>query len=121
MKAAQITKYGGTDAITLASNIPTPTVSEGKVLIEVHAAGVNPFDWKLREGYMQQMIPLQFPSILGGDLAGVIKEIGPGVTGLTPGDKIYGQAMTLTGGSGAFAEYAVAPTKTLALAPNNID
>ena len=82
--------------------------SAGKVLVIVKAAGVNPIDWKIREGYMQQKIQLQFPSTLGMDLSGVVEQVGEGVSAFKQGDEVYGQAAVVTGGSGAFAEMALA-------------
>ncbi len=116
MKAAQLTKFGESDAIAINS-ITIPEVSEGKVLVEVHAAGVNPVDWKIRSGMME--IPL--PATLGGDFSGVIKETGPGVSVFRAGDEVYGQAAVYRGGSGAFEEFALADTDTIALKPGRLD
>lgn len=121
MKAAQIKGYGSNEVVEINPNVPTPNPSAGKVLVLVKAAGVNPVDWKIREGYMQQMIKLQFPSTLGMDFSGVIKEIGDdGVFGFKQGDEVYGQASVITGGSGAFAEMALAPAQTIAHKPKNL-
>ncbi|MGC2384856.1 MAG: alcohol dehydrogenase catalytic domain-containing protein, partial [Nitrososphaeraceae archaeon] len=70
--------------------------------------------WKIREGYFQQMIPLQFPFTLGMDFSGIVKEIGEGVSDFKQGDEVYGQAGVVTGGSGAFAEMALAKTESIA-------
>jgi hypothetical protein len=67
MKSAQFKRYGGSDVIEINQTTPTPTLAAGNVLVEIKAAGINPIDWKIREGYMQQMIPIQFPSTLGMD------------------------------------------------------
>jgi NADPH:quinone reductase-like Zn-dependent oxidoreductase len=90
-----------------------PTVSTGKILVNVKASGVNPADWKIREGYFEQMAPLQFPSTLGMDFSGIVKQIGEEgeddmSSDFKEGDEVYGQASVLTGGSGAFAELALA-------------
>ncbi|MCZ7380202.1 MAG: NADP-dependent oxidoreductase [Candidatus Methanoperedens sp.] len=121
MKAAQIKKYGGSEVVEINNNAPKPTVSEGHLLIEVHAAGINPVDWKIREGYMAQMLPLKFPATLGGDFSGVVVEVGAGVSGYKKGDEVYGQAGTLRGGSGSFAEFVLADIKITALKPKNIN
>ncbi len=105
MKAAQINGYGGKAVMAVTDNAPRPPIEANQVLIEVHAAGVNPFDWKVREGYMQQMLPLTFPATLGGDLAGIVSELGSSVDGFTVGDEVYGAAGALSG-VGSFAEYA---------------
>lgn len=76
MKSAQISKYGSSEVIEINQSTSEPIVSSGKVLVIIKAAGVNPADWKIREGLMQQMISLQFPSTLGMDFSGVIKQVG---------------------------------------------
>jgi alcohol dehydrogenase len=120
MKAAQINSYGPKDAIKTANDAPKPQAQEGQVLIEVHAAGVNPFDWKLREGYMKEFIPLKFPATLGGDFAGIISEIGEGVSGLNVGDEVYGSA-NAAGGQGSFAEFTPANADQTARKPKSVD
>jgi NADPH:quinone reductase-like Zn-dependent oxidoreductase len=62
MKSVQINRYGGSEVVEINNDIPEPTVSAGNVLANVKAAGVNPTDWKIREGTLQQIMPLQFPS-----------------------------------------------------------
>ncbi len=119
MKAARIHRYGA-DAVQIDADVPTPQVQPNTVLVRVHAAGVNPFDWKLRAGYMAQAIPLTFPTTLGGDFSGVITAVGTGVTGFSVGDEVYGQAHILTGGTGSFAEIARASTATIARKPKNL-
>ena len=70
MKSAQFKRYGGSDVIEINQTTPTPTLTAGNGLVEIKAAGINPIGWKIREGYMQQMIPLQFPSTLGMEIVG---------------------------------------------------
>ncbi len=120
MKAAQINKYGGSDVVEINENAPKPTVSEGHLLIEVYAAGVNPLDWRIREGYMRQVVQLKFPATLGGDYSGIVAEVGEGVSGFEKGDEVYGQASIVRDGSGSFAEFALAQTNTTALKPENM-
>lgn len=120
MKTAQINKYGGKEVIEINSNVSKPQVAEGKIVIEVHAAGINPIDWKIRQGYMAQMMPLQFPATMGGDFSGVATEVGEGVSGLRVGDEVYGQAGVLLGGSGTFAEYALVLSQNVAKKPKNV-
>ncbi len=120
MKAAQINKYGGNEVVEINEEIPVPAVSRGHLLIEVHAAGVNPVDWKIREGYMSQTVPLKFPVTLGGDFSGIVTEVGKGVPGYKKGDEIYGQAGIMRDGSGSFAEFVSADASTAAHKPKNI-
>jgi alcohol dehydrogenase len=122
MKAAQMKGYGSSDeVIEINENVPAPNdPSAGKVLVKIKAAGINPIDWKIREGYMQQMIPLQFPSPLGLDFSGVIEKVGQGVSEFRQGDEVYGQASIMSGGSGAFAEMALANADAIAHKPKSL-
>src|SRR3954452_14752200 len=122
MKSVQINRYGGSEVIEINQSIPEPAVSAGKVLVSVKAASVNPADWKIREGGLQQMIQLQFPSTMGMDFSGVIKQVGEGVSNseFNQGDEVYGQAGVVNGGSGAFAEMALAKTETIANKPKRL-
>ncbi len=120
VKAAQISEYGDPSVIHI-SDIPTPKPGPGQVLVEVHGSSLNPADTGLRNGAMQKFIPLQLPVTLGGDIAGVVKEVGEGVSNLKPGDKVYGQAYAVFGDSGAYAEYAVTEAERLGSMPKNID
>ena len=77
MKSTQINTYGGSEVVEINQNTPAPNdPSAGKVLVDVKAAGVNPVDWKIREGHFHQRIPLQFPLTLGMDFSSVIEKIG---------------------------------------------
>jgi NADPH:quinone reductase-like Zn-dependent oxidoreductase len=121
LRSARIKKYGNSEEVVeINQSVPEPIVSAGKVLVIVKAAGVNPADWKIAEGFMQQMIPLQFPSTLGMDFSGVVKQIGEGVSSVSQGDAIYGQASVFTGGSGAFAEMALANAESITHKPKSL-
>ena len=121
MKSAQFNRYRGSEVIEINQNTPEPTLTSGKVLVSIKAAGVNPADWKIREGAFQQMIHLQFPFTLGMDFSGVIKQVGEGVSSdFKQGDEVYGQAGTINGGSGAFAEVALAKTESIANKPKRL-
>ena len=123
MKSAQIKRYGGSDVIEINQTTSTPNLAAGDVLVEIKAAGINPIDWKIREGYMQEMIPIQFPSTLGMDFSGVIKQVDEGVTSsdFKQGDEVYGQAGVTNGGSGAFAELALANVEHIAYKPKRLN
>jgi alcohol dehydrogenase len=122
MKSVQINRYGGSEVIEINQSIPEPAVSAGKVLVSVKAASVNPADWKIREGGLQQMIQLQFPSTMGMDFSDVIKQVGEGVPNseFNQGDEVYGQAGVVNGGSGAFAEMALAKKESIANKPKRL-
>jgi alcohol dehydrogenase len=123
MKSAQINQYGGSEVIEINQSTSEPTVSSGKVLITIKAAGVNPADWKIREGGLQQIISLQFPSTLVMDFSGVVKQVGEGVppSEFKQGDEVYGQAGVVTGGSVAFAEMALANKESIAHKPKRLN
>lgn len=120
MKAAQINTYGDASVIKI-TDVDTPSITDAQVLVEVHASSINPFDSKLRSGAMQQFIPLTFPVTLGGDIAGVVKEVGSKIAHLTVGDKVYGQAAAVAGNSGAFAEFAATAADQVAKMPAHLD
>jgi alcohol dehydrogenase len=125
MKSAQINRYGSSNVIEINQNTSASlSTSSGKILVDVKASGVNPVDWKIREGYMQQMMPLQFPATLGMDFSGVIKDVGSdqdiSTADLKQGDEIYGQASVTKGGSGAFSEMAVTNADNIAFKPKNL-
>ena len=108
--------------IEINQNTPSPIISPSKVLVELKAAGINPIDWKIREGYMKQVISLQFPSTLGMDFSGIIKQIGEDISSNSKqGDEVYGQASVTNGGSGAFAEIALTNIENIALKPKSLD
>jgi len=119
MRAAQIKSYGGVEVIEINENAPAPVPTENQILVEVYAAGVNPVDWKIREGFLKEMIPLNFPATLGGDFAGKVSALGEGVVDFQIGDEVFGQASTMHGGS--FAEFAIASTSSASSKPKNTD
>ena len=120
MKAAQIAEYGGPELVKEVEGITEPKPGEGQVAIEVYAASVNPFDNIVRSGQARQMKELEFPATLGGDFAGVVRELGDAAQGFQVGDEVYGQANALSG-QGSFAEVVPVNTDSLALKPKNTD
>jgi alcohol dehydrogenase len=133
MKAVQISRYGGSEVVEIKQVVPSPSTTKpvtDKILVDIKAAGVNPVDWKIREGHMQQMMNPKFPLTLGMDFSGVVQEIGgeggeegeePAPTGLKKGDELYGQAAVPSGGSGAFAEMAVTNADSVAPKPKSLN
>jgi NADPH:quinone reductase-like Zn-dependent oxidoreductase len=130
MKAIQIKKYGSNDVVEISETASVPTISSGKILVNINAAGVNPVDWKIREGYFQQIMPLQFPSTLGIDFSGVVKQPEDASSGFKQGDEVYGQASVFSGGSGAsvfsggsgaFAELALVNKDSFAYKPKTLN
>ncbi|WP_265182924.1 lysine--tRNA ligase [Bacillus gaemokensis] len=88
MKTIIINQYGGIEQLQ-EGQIQKPIPKTNEVLIQIHAAAVNPVDWKIRKGELQEKLPFVFPIILGLDVAGVIEEVGAGVKHFKPGDKVY--------------------------------
>lgn len=121
MKAIQIKKYGSNDVVEVNETASAPSLSSGKILVNIKASGVNPVDWKIREGYMQQIMPLQFPSTLGMDFSGVVKQVEDAHSDFKQGDEVYGQASIFSGGSGAFAELALASIDSIAHKPKTLN
>lgn len=117
MKAAQLTKYGGKESISV-QDVKVPTIEPDQILVKVAAAAINPFDVMVREGYARAMAELNFPATLGGDFAGTVKEIGENVEGFKVGDLVFGQAGALSG-NGSFAEYVpIKASQAAVIAPN---
>jgi NADPH:quinone reductase-like Zn-dependent oxidoreductase len=112
MQAVRVHRFGGLEAITV-EQIPRPVPQEGQVLIQVKAAGVGPWDALIRAGKsgLHQSLPL----ILGSDLAGIVAEVGPGVTAFQPGEEVFGVTGPLF--TGAYAAYALADAAMIAPKP----
>jgi NADPH:quinone reductase-like Zn-dependent oxidoreductase len=117
MKAVRIHNYGGPEVLKYEA-APRPEPGKGEVLIRVHAAGVNPIDWKVREGQMKDFWPHKFPLILGWDLSGVVEELGKGGSRFKIGDEVY--SLPDPTRNGAYAEYIVVRESELALKPNSL-
>lgn len=111
MKAVQINQYGGVEVLQI-NEISEPKPGKDQVLVEVYAASINPVDYKIRSGMLKQWMPLEFPATLGGDFAGKVIETN---------EEVFGSAIVLNGGSGAFAEKLVANTKNIAPKPKSVD
>jgi len=114
MRAIAEETFGGPIALI---DLPTPEIGTGEVLIRVRAAGVNPFDWKVADGALEDQMKHRFPLILGFDAAGVIERVGADVTGLAEGDEIYGYLFKPVIGEGTYAEYVGAPATIVAKKP----
>lgn len=111
MQAIRVYAYGAADQLKY-EQAPLPEPKEGEVLVRVHAAGVNPADWKVREGLFKAFSNAEFPYTPGSDVAGVVVLVGPGVSGFHEGQKVYGRS-----NNGSYAEYATAAASALAPSP----
>ncbi len=118
MKAVVIRSYGGREVLDV-EEVPVPGIADDEVLIRVHAAGVNPVDWKVRAGYLKEMLPYEFPLTLGWDVSGTVAEAGSNVTGFSAGDEVY--ALADISRNGSYAEYIVVKADGVSLKPDSLD
>lgn len=119
MKAMIIEQTGGPEVLKYA-DMPTPEPAAGEVLVKIAYAGVNPADWKNRQGMLEQYRPYYFPYIVGFDAAGVVAAVGEGVTEFSPGDRVVTPTNHGQGGQGSYAEYAVANVDRVARIPDTL-
>lgn len=118
MKALTFKRYGKSPEIGF-SDLPRPTLKADELLVEVHAAGLNPIDNMVMTGMFKPILSFQFPATLGSDLAGVVVAVGSQVTRFKPGDAVFASLFDL--GRGSLAEFAVVPEHAAALKPANLD
>ena len=118
MKALTFKRYGKSPEIGFA-DLPRPAPKADELLVEVHAASVNPIDNMIPTGLFKAVVKFQLPATLGSDLAGVVVEVGSRVTRFKPGDAVF--ASIFDQGTGSIAEFAVVPDSAAALKPANLD
>ena len=115
MQAIRVHRFGGIDSLVV-EDVPRPTPGDGEVLLRVKAAGVGPWDAWIRSG--RSVIHQPLPLILGSDVAGVVEDVGPGVSHFRAGDAVFGA--TNEQFTGGYAEYAVAVATKLAKMPRSM-
>ncbi|MEH2293341.1 NADP-dependent oxidoreductase [Nostoc sp.] len=115
MQAIRVHQYGESDVLKLET-VAQPEPQPNEVLIRVHAAGVNPFDWKIRSGFVKEVLPMPMPYTPGMDVAGTVEAIGTDVKAFQVGQAVYGELKM-----GAYAEFAIASPDTIALKPQTLD
>ncbi|MFJ4006577.1 NADP-dependent oxidoreductase [Streptomyces sp. NPDC090023] len=113
-RSVAFSEYGDPDILQVVER-QAPPPGEGEVRLAVRAAGVNPIDWKIRSGAAASFMPVEFPVVLGGDVAGVVDAVGPGVTGFAVGDEVLGSI-----GFGGYAEVAIANAEMLTRKPASV-
>jgi NADPH:quinone reductase-like Zn-dependent oxidoreductase len=118
MKAVSIYSYGG-PSVLVYEDAPRPHPGPGEVLVRIHAAGINPIDWKVREGQLKAMLHYTFPLILGWDFSGVVESLGAGLTRLKLGDEVFSHSDVAR--DGAYAEFIVVRESEAVLKPKSID
>lgn len=117
MKAIVIDQYGSVEELK-ERQVLKPIVKNNEVLIRIHATSVNPVDWKIRKGDLQEQLRFSFPITLGLDVAGVIEEVGEDVECLNIGDKVFTKPENI--GSGSYAEFIAVQLDLVSHMPNNI-
>jgi NADPH:quinone reductase-like Zn-dependent oxidoreductase len=115
MKAVRFDEYGGVDVLHVAE-VPRPVPGPGQVVVEVKAAGINPGEAKVREGFLHSRWPATFPSGQGTDLAGLVAQLGAGVTGVAAGEEVIGWVDTRS----SQAEYALVDAANLVPKPAEV-
>lgn len=118
MRAIRFHSYGGPEVL-VHEEVPRPEAAAGELLIRVHAAGVNPVDWKARAGHLKDWLQHRLPLIPGWDVSGAVAAVGADVTGFELGDEVFG-LLDLTR-DGAYAEYAVARATDMARKPASVN
>jgi NADPH:quinone reductase-like Zn-dependent oxidoreductase len=114
MKAVLLHGYGGVDRLSY-EDAPVPEPGSGELLVKTIAVSINPIDWKVRRGDLKNMMPLEFPAILGRDLSGEVAALGEGVTGLKAGERVFGLV------NRSYAEYVVCKPEDIAPTPEALD
>ena len=118
MRAIAYHEYGGSDRLELL-DLPEPKVGPDTVLIRVRAAGVNPVDWKVREGNSDAAFDVSFPVVPGWDAAGTVERVGPAVTEFAPGDEVIAYVRRDEIRRGTYAELTPAPIRSVAAKPRS--
>jgi len=118
MRALVLKRYSKPDQVAFVDT-PRPAPKPDEILVQVHAAGLNPIDNMIPQGTFKPIIRLQLPATLGSDLAGVVVEVGSRVTRFKAGDAVFASVFDL--GTGALAEFALVPESAAALKPANLD
>jgi len=118
MKAVCIYSYGGPSVLKY-EEMPRPHPDEDEVLVRVHASGINPVDWKVREGHLKEMLHHTLPLVLGWDVSGVVETLGSEVKHLKVGDEVFSRPDISR--DGTYAEFVVIKESEIALKPKSID
>jgi NADPH:quinone reductase-like Zn-dependent oxidoreductase len=118
MRAVRIHQYGGTETLQL-DQVETPVINADDILIKVKSSAINPVDWKIREGYLQEFIPYKLPITLGWDVAGVVSAIGSSVSDFKVGDEVFSRPDISRDGS--YAEYVAVKADEVVLKSTKLD
>jgi NADPH2:quinone reductase len=119
MKAVFFEEFGGPEVLQVAV-LPEPELVEGCLLIDVHCAGVNPIDWKARQGVYTKIFEHRFPIVAGFDYAGTVRAVSESVSGFAVGDRVNGMNLGSTLRHGTYAEVTLAPPEAAANIPDDL-
>lgn len=119
MRAMTYSQYGGTDVLQV-QDVPKPKVGPSQILVRVTRASINPVDWKVMSGALDEMIGAHFPAIPGWDVAGVVEQTGPDVPEFAVGDRVAAYARKIVVSDGTFAEYVTIPVEFAAMIPDDV-
>ncbi|MGY1682281.1 NADP-dependent oxidoreductase [Geodermatophilus sp. SYSU D01176] len=120
MRGVAYDRYGSPEVLTLRDDLPDPPVGPDTVLVRVHAAGVNPVDMTIRQGFLTGAYPHHLPIVPGWDVAGVVEAVGPAVTAFAAGDEVFGYVRRDDVQWGTTAEFVPAPQRCLAHKPESL-
>jgi len=118
MKTVRIHEYGHANVLQI-EDLPVPSIANDELLVKIHAASINPYDWQIREGMYKDMTQLNLPITLGQDFSGTVEKVGGSVSDFKVGDKVYGRTSSQKDGS--YAEYVEVKAIDVALMPKNIN
>ena len=118
MRALMLTRYGGPEATELRDDVPAPSAGPKEVLVQVRAAGLNPVDFKIREGKLRVIHRYPLPAVMGNEIAGVVESVGSGVTRFSVGDRVF--ARLDKNDMGGLADWAVVPEDYVAKMPASL-
>jgi NADPH:quinone reductase-like Zn-dependent oxidoreductase len=119
MRAIALEEFGGPEKLK-PMDLPEPHAGPGEVVVRVVAAGVNPVDWKIREGLLEKRLPHAFPVVPGWDLAGTVEEMGDGATRFRKGERVFAYARKPVVQWGTYAEFVAIPETSIALMPSKL-
>ncbi len=117
MKAVRMTDYGGPEVLVY-EDAPEPVAGDDDLLVEVHAASVNPVDWKIRQGGHRASSSITMPHILGVDFSGVVRGVGDNVSGFSEGDEVFGVGAQSR--DGGYAEMLAIGADQVSLKPESL-
>ncbi|GEP24881.1 alcohol dehydrogenase catalytic domain-containing protein [Lentilactobacillus diolivorans] len=116
MKKIQYDHYGDNSVLAMVES-PKPQPQQHEILIRTKSVSINPLDWKIRNGAMEQVVPMKFPVTPGMDISGIVEAVGPEVKTIKPGDRVISFVESF---AGTYSEYAITQDSWTAVLPNKV-